>query len=133
MWKAHVQFPGCASSVRDARRFCGQELQHWLGDDQPARDVVGDAQLVVSELITNAVNANCSLAGLTLESDGDCLRIAVRDDARGWPAARLADDRDEHGRGLAIIAAVAVAWGVSEADQGKQVWAQLRLPPALAI
>jgi len=34
---------------------------------------------------------------------------------------------------LAIIAAVAVAWGVSEADQGKQVWAQLRLPPALAI
>jgi anti-sigma regulatory factor (Ser/Thr protein kinase) len=132
MWTAHMQYPCSAASPSDARRFCCDELENLLGSDRAAQAVVDDAQLIVSELITNAVNAECSRTGLTLECDGNSLRIAVRDDGPGRPTLRSANERDEHGRGLAIIAAIAASWGVCEADPGKQVWAELTIPPALA-
>ena len=133
MWMVEQQYPCTVASARDARRFCSEQLHRHLGATSEARAVADSAQLVVSELITNAVNANCSRTGLTLSCEGDSLRIAVLDDGRGTPAIVSPDERDEHGRGLAIVDAVAADWGVvSHSDDGKQVWAELTIPSTLA-
>jgi anti-sigma regulatory factor (Ser/Thr protein kinase) len=132
MWTAQQQYPCSVTSARDARRFCLEQLSDHLGSTSDAQEVADTAELIVSELVTNAVNADCSLTGVRLSCRGESLRIAVLDDGPGVPAVASPTDRDEHGRGLAIIDAVAAAWGVeSEPDHGKQVWAELTIPPSL--
>jgi anti-sigma regulatory factor (Ser/Thr protein kinase) len=130
MWTAQQQYPCSVASVRDARTFCTEQLNDLLGETSHAQDVVDAANLIVSELITNAVNACCSSSNLTLTCEGDSLRISVLDDGAGTPLLTAAAERDEHGRGLAIIDALAASWGVVEyEDDGKQVWAELTMPP----
>ena len=108
--------------------FCTEQLNDLLGVTSAAHDVVDAANLIVSELMTNAVNASCSSSNLTLSCEGDFLRISVLDDGPGRPQLTEAAERDEHGRGLAIIDALAASWGVVEyEDDGKQVWAELSI------
>jgi anti-sigma regulatory factor (Ser/Thr protein kinase) len=112
--------------------FCAEQLADYLGSTEVALEVVDTARLIVSELITNAVNASCSGTDLQLSCEGGSLRIAVDDDGDGLPTMRTAEQRDENGRGLAIIAALAANWGVVDyPNDGKQVWAEVTLPLAL--
>jgi serine/threonine-protein kinase RsbW len=89
--------------------------------------VFDDAVLIVSELLTNAVRAGCSCIDLNIEIDVDGLRVGVIDDAPGAPRVQLAEPEDLRGRGLFLIAALASDWGVRRTDDGKEVWAALRL------
>ena len=65
----------------------------------------------------------CELrAGLT----DRVLRLQVTDYGPGMPDPRAADARAEHGRGLLLVSALCVAWGVEALpDGGKVVWAEL--------
>lgn len=91
-----------------------------------------DAALVaVSELVANAVrHAHASpgrqiATGYRREGE-DGVRIEVHDAGEGRPRMQAVDADAEHGRGLALVAAVADRWGVSErAGAGKAVWAVL--------
>jgi anti-sigma regulatory factor (Ser/Thr protein kinase) len=90
----------------------------------------GPAQLVVSELITNAV----------VHTEGDVeLEIALRD---GYFLVRVHDasfvgpvlgqESIDHGRGLRLVGHYSTAWGFSIGGDGKVVWAALRTPRGAA-
>ncbi|MGP3952287.1 ATP-binding protein [Streptomyces sp. 7N604] len=58
--------------------------------------------------------------------EGDGVRIEVHDAADMWPEKQAPDADAEHGRGLALVAALASRWGVNErVGVGKSVWAVL--------
>jgi anti-sigma regulatory factor (Ser/Thr protein kinase) len=94
-----------------------------------------NAGLIVSELMTNAVQASRSVerilpVRLWLSSDGSRLLIRVQDSSRYPPARIDADGDDESGRGLFIVEAVSTKWGwrANEGQAGKIVWALMEIP-----
>lgn len=109
-----------------ARRFCSDVLRRSLGDNSRSREVIDDAELIVSELVTNAIDAKCGDARLTVtvETDG-AVRIEVEDDAGGIPRRGVVDASVERGRGLALVAALSSRWGYEKQSRGKRVWAEL--------
>jgi anti-sigma regulatory factor (Ser/Thr protein kinase) len=90
---------------------------------------VDDANLVVSEIVTNAVQANCQEIGLAIEAHHNHVTIAATDDAPGSPTRRRPRSDSVRGRGLLIVDALTDRWGVRDADGGrKTVWAELPVP-----
>ncbi|MFD9206603.1 ATP-binding protein [Streptomyces sioyaensis] len=101
-------------------------LRQWDVPPTLAYDVV----LVVSELVANAIEHG--LGGVSLRvglADGD-LRIEVSDDSPDPARLRAAGDYDVSGRGLFLVAALALDWGVSA--NCKTTWATFRLPAGRA-
>ncbi|MEV0093290.1 ATP-binding protein [Streptomyces sp. NPDC050738] len=92
--------------------------------------------LVVAELAANAV-AHCRTAGrdfrLYLAVDPDrfaVLRVELSDacaDTRPAPRPCLPDDDAEGGRGLVLVEALSLDWGVADRPYGKTVWAEVLL------
>ena len=111
------------TSAARARRFVEEQCVAWgFGD------VVDDAVLVVSELVTNAVIHGKSEAELRLVATDDILRVEVTDGGPTPPDPQLAGADDEHGRGLLLIGVLSTAWGTEPAPGGgKVVWADLRV------
>jgi anti-sigma regulatory factor (Ser/Thr protein kinase) len=93
--------------------------------------VLDQAELVVSELVTNAVSHGNSGCEVRIGLTDNTLRIEVTDRGAGTPDVLATTGRDEHGRGLVLVSAVAAAWGVDTTPgDGKVVWAHLALPAA---
>jgi CheY-like chemotaxis protein len=114
------------ASVSLARRFARSVLQAWRIDYG-----VDEVLLVVSELVTNALEHAQSPCRLRLELTMSGLRVGVQDEGRGTPDLRTANTGSEHGRGLYLVATFAAAWGTERtADGGKVVWAELPRSPA---
>jgi DNA-binding NarL/FixJ family response regulator len=114
------------TSPRRARRFLRNHCVRW-----GCEAVLDQAELVVSELVTNAVSHGHSGCELRIGLTEDTLRIAVTDRGDGTPDVLATTGRDEHGRGLVLVSAVAAAWGVDTTPgDGKVVWAHLALPAA---
>ncbi|MFB6981194.1 ATP-binding SpoIIE family protein phosphatase [Streptomyces scopuliridis] len=103
--------------VARARRLVRGQLLDW---ELPA--AVETAQLLVSELVTNAVkHARSRRVGLRLVRT-DALLCEVIDDEPA-PAALLNAGRDdEFGRGLRVVSTLAREWGSSSSAGGKTVW-----------
>lgn len=121
------QLTAVRTSVAEARRLVLARLREW-GIDAPARD---DAQLVVSELFTNAVrHTDSEKIGCALRMIGSRLRVEVIDQGRGptVPLPRHAGVDGESGRGLLLVTALAEDWGVrtNPDGPGHSVWAELR-------
>jgi anti-anti-sigma factor len=88
------------------------------------------AQLVASELVTNAVVHARTTMDLTLRFVAPLLHIAVRDRADGVPRlSGIIDESSESGRGLLLVDALATRWGSLVPHNGKVVWAVVRLHP----
>ncbi|UNM14997.1 ATP-binding protein [Streptomyces formicae] len=93
--------------------------------------VADDATLVVSELITNAIlHSGGRQIRLTLDLHDGVLHIRVHDGVPGLrPSEQVPSDDDEHGRGLALVQAIAHSrqgtWGIS--DGGATTWCELAL------
>jgi anti-anti-sigma regulatory factor len=90
------------------------------------------AQLVASELVTNAVVHAGTPIQLTLRLMSGTLHIAVRDTGVGQ--ARISgfvDESAESGRGLVLVDALATSWGSFVPPVGKIVWATLRVRQGL--
>ncbi|MGW1590256.1 ATP-binding protein [Streptomyces sp. NPDC002386] len=94
--------------------------------------VVQDAQLVVSELITNVVRHTSGPCGLGLEvsPDGDRLSISVWDSSHRMPEVRSHDGQRIGGHGLEIVKAISHTLSVTARDEGKHVDVSLLLPGA---
>lgn len=108
--------PGAARG--HVRRVCGR----WSVDEE-AREA---AEIVVTELVTNAVEHAASRSVVEVERRARSFRLSVRDfDLAPLPAAHLPDPTSPRGRGLAMVAAVASAWGVESHRDGKTVWAEM--------
>lgn len=97
------------------------------GGPEAAELLADDLVLIVSELVTNSLRAQATEIELRLCQIGDRhLEVAVADNGVGWPTLLNPDATDGHGRGLQIVRALAVRWGVrTEPDGRTVVWAQL--------
>jgi PAS domain S-box-containing protein len=127
--RAAASFEPVGRSVATARSFVRDTLQGW-----GFADIVDDAVVLTSELVTNAVvHAGTSADVLCLRTD-EGVRVEVADrypereiPLQGHPVNMGSPDR-EGGRGLQLCAALAGRWGVEYTPTHKQVWFQLDLP-----
>lgn len=109
--------PAAPETAGRARRLVREALAAW-GMSALADDVA----TVVSEVVTNAVVHAKSPVTLSLSRHGRSVRGEVTDRSTVWPTFLPAGPDEEHGRGLVIVAAYAVRWGVEPAPEGKSVW-----------
>lgn len=106
------------------------KLRDW-GVDERAR---ADAELVVSELFTNAVKHTDSVkVSCEIRVIGGRLRVEVTDQGRAEAAphrrpVEAEPDKEEGGRGLLLVGALSDDWGVrvDHCGGGRVVWADLR-------
>jgi anti-sigma regulatory factor (Ser/Thr protein kinase) len=133
---AVVLLPYTPSSVAVARRRLTSDLAA-AGIYESA---VGDAALVITELLSNAIRHAAPLPGAQVRVawtlDHDALRVAVSDAGDG-PLPRVTETTPSApgGRGLSIVESLANRWGVLRDDGETTVWAVLavpHLPPAPA-
>ena len=121
------EFAGDPRSAAAARAFAKTALADLADGPLPA-GFCDDVELVVSELVTNAVRAGSATVRLSVEHSDQTVTIRVVDQAGGWPARRTSNPRDINGRGLPLVSAVSRSWGVRAVDVGKVVWAELAVP-----
>lgn len=107
-----------------ARRFVAGVLAGRRHTDPAAAQ---DAQLVVSELATNAVIHAGTPFSVSLSFDGSTIRISVHDWSSARPVMRDAVPTAASGRGLRLVDAVTRDWGVEPATDGKTIWAEFSL------
>lgn len=107
-----------------ARRFVAGVLAGRRHTDPAAAQ---DAQLVVSELATNAVIHAGTPFSVSLSFDGSTIRISVHDASSARPVMRDAVPTAPSGRGLRLVDAVTRDWGVEPGADGKTVWAEFSL------
>jgi anti-sigma regulatory factor (Ser/Thr protein kinase) len=92
-------------------------------------ELADTAELLVSELVTNAVRAAAALPSPVVEvwlaSDRGGVVVGVWDGSADMPARRETAAQDEAGRGLLIIETLSADWGWYRQDGGKLVWALL--------
>jgi anti-sigma regulatory factor (Ser/Thr protein kinase) len=116
--------PDGAEACAVARRVLAFALQAWGVHD--AQWTAG-AEVVVSELVSNAVRhgGGCKWVELHLDQAGLTVQVADRSATR--PQPRTADSHALSGRGLALIDAMTDGWNTADHDGGKRVWATLGL------
>lgn len=106
------------SSAGQARRFVDEVLARWRCDA-----LLDDVQLLVSELVTNAVVHAGSDVEVAVRLLSDVVRIEVVDRAPVSMLRPASPEEDaESGRGLMLVETLASAWGVEPIDGGKAVW-----------
>jgi hypothetical protein len=133
--RSYLELQAVPASVRVARLHAKSVLCEWrMGA------LADTAELIVSEITTNAVRASAAIAGrrdetgqappapqmrLWLTSDRHNVLIQVWDDDPRLPACQDPAPDAEAGRGLLIIEAVSAQWGCCTRDGqgGKIIWA----------
>ncbi|MGW5326563.1 ATP-binding protein [Streptomyces sp. NPDC004014] len=108
-------------AVPEARRELRELLRHW---GRPGRSEI--AELLTSELVTNALVHTDRDAVLTAVVSAGGLRVEVRDFVASRPQQRTPDTgEDTNGRGLVLVDSLADSWGVLPHGLGKSVWFEL--------
>ena len=124
------------SAVACARLHARNVMYEWS-----LPSVADSVELIVSELVTNAVCAFTGLdgrpkygartglprVGLRLSSDRAHVRIEVWDQDPHIPVSKAASPDDESGRGLMLVEALSECWGcdTTPGQSSKVVWAEL--------
>jgi len=121
--EAMVELAHDPIAAREARAVVRNVLVHW-----GRGDLLDKASLVVSELVTNAVQHAASTCLVVVSRTAEGIRVAVRDTGPGTPAVGSSDQEDERGRGMMIVEALASAWGVDVEGASKTVWVDLAAP-----
>ncbi|MER6944478.1 ATP-binding protein [Nonomuraea sp. NPDC000554] len=108
------------SSTPTARRLVRSQLGGWgCGEHCEV------AELLVSELVTNALRHGSGGPVLTLTSADGTLRCEVEDESPAPVRTCPALGDDEGGRGLLLIDALSSSWGTGRTGRGKVVWFEL--------
>ncbi|WUO43980.1 ATP-binding protein [Streptomyces sp. NBC_00285] len=117
-----LPFEAAAGEVRLLRRAAAKQLSRW---GMPA--ATDEAELLVTELATNVVKhvGEGAAATLILEWRGERLRLEVHDKSRAAPSLKSAACDEECGRGLHLLATLAVDWGTVLTATGKAVWCEI--------
>ncbi|MZD22961.1 ATP-binding protein [Streptomyces sp. SID5476] len=125
-----LTFTADPEEVAALRRLLRLHLGLW-----GLREVIDEAQLCVSELVSNVIThvGPGTPATLAVSMSGAHLRIEVHDpDTRALPTLLIADADAECGRGMALVDAVADRWGVQFHHGRKVTWCELHtgvMPP----
>jgi anti-sigma regulatory factor (Ser/Thr protein kinase) len=115
---ASLELPPDHTAAARARHYVAATLSEWGCDG-----AVVDAELLVSELVTNAVLHARSQTTVTVERDGHgLLRVAVCDASPAPPRLRDYGPESVTGRGMLLVDRIAHRWGVDVSGSGKCVW-----------
>jgi len=123
---ASWEFPADPAAVADAREAASRRLTAW-----GLEDLAFTTELVVSELVTNAVRYAGGPVGLRLIRE-NVLVCEVSDPSNTQPRLRRARATDEGGRGLFLVAQLTARWGSRYGRSGKTIWAEQPLTAAAA-
>ncbi|MFC7302981.1 ATP-binding protein [Streptomyces monticola] len=108
-------------AVAEVRNALRELLVHW---GKPGS--ADTAELLTSEIVTNALVHTDYDAILTATVRAQRLRVEVRDFVARRPRLRVPNaDDGTHGRGLLLVQSLADAWGVRTHGVGKAVWFEL--------
>lgn len=123
-WRSFLELGALPGAVPCARLHAKHVLREW-----GLAALAGTAELLVSELATNAVNVSQSTEGilplrLWLTSGGHEVEIFVWDTCAQPPVKTHADGAAENGRGLVLVETLSADWGWYPAKDmgGKVVW-----------
>lgn len=122
---AHVAswtVPADPAAVAEARRRAAAQLKMW-----GLADAVPNTELIVSELVTNAIRHARAPIELRLIHDGTLI-CEVSDASSTSPHPRRANALDEGGRGLLLVGSLSERWGTRHTGSGKTIWAEQPRP-----
>ncbi|GAB3155169.1 hypothetical protein GCM10027161_60310 [Microbispora hainanensis] len=125
--RASWVLPAVPSSTSRARGLVRATLRDWTGGtEDEVTEVAEVAELLVSELVGNALLHGRGEPVLTLTLRDGVLRCEVEDEAAVPLCTRdRSPDDAEGGRGLLIVEALSRSWGVCPTSRGKAVWFEL--------
>ncbi|MFG2985107.1 SpoIIE family protein phosphatase [Streptomyces sp. NPDC048258] len=110
------------SAVGAVRKAAAEKLEEW-----GLTDLVFATELILSELVTNAVRHGSAPVRVRMLHD-HALTCEVWDGTSTAPHLRYAATTDEGGRGLFLVAQLSEHWGVRYTPDGKVIWAEQTLP-----
>ncbi|MGW7257343.1 SpoIIE family protein phosphatase [Streptomyces sp. NPDC054834] len=119
---AEWQVPSEPAAVSEVRAAVTRRLEEWGLDD-----LAFTTELILSELVTNAIRYGRAPIGVRLLHDR-ALICEVSDSSTTSPHLRYAATTDEGGRGLFLVAQLAERWGTRYTPSGKIIWAEQALP-----
>jgi len=116
-----MRLPADERAAVEARRFA----RSWATYQALSGRLVDDLELVVAELVSNAIRHGAPPYEVELSAAGGVIRGEVRDGSPTPP--RPTAHPDEHGGfGLGIVAACTTRWGTEVVATGKQVWFEVK-------
>ncbi|WP_244177102.1 ATP-binding protein [Streptomyces albus] len=128
-WEYSLQLPHDPRGPRIARSTVRTVLaEHGLGD------LADRAELLTSELATNAFRYSDGQTAVRLKWREGMLRVSVWDTSPSRPAPVIAGPQSESGRGLLLLSLIADDWGILDLEKGhpavggKVVWFTLCRP-----
>ncbi|MEV5122770.1 SpoIIE family protein phosphatase [Streptomyces decoyicus] len=124
---AHVaewDVPRDPAAVSPVRNGCARQLADW-----GLERIAYGTELILSELITNAIRYGAEPIHVRLLHTPDSLISEVSDGSSTSPHIRQAKDTDEEGRGLFLVAQFAEHWGTRYYPRGKTIWAAQAVGP----
>lgn len=108
---------------------CARSLTKRIVLEWGRPELADTAELLVSELVTNAIHASAGLPAavvrLWLVAERDNIVIRVWDASADMPKRQNAGPESEHGRGLMLVAGLSKQWGACPKPAGKVVWVQI--------
>jgi anti-sigma regulatory factor (Ser/Thr protein kinase) len=128
--RSYLELGALPGAIACARLHARNVLMEW-----GLHDLCDDTEVIVSELMTNALNASVVLPevppiALGLLANGQSLVIQAWDKSPLTVEQYAADSESEHGRGLVVVAALSNQWGVERTGYNRKVvWCELDLPP----
>jgi PAS domain S-box-containing protein len=116
-----------------ARELVRRRLVEWAAEDAAANaddsglsplaeDVADVVELLVSELVTNALRYGRGPIGLRLLRGAESVVCEVSDEFEAAPRLRTVHHGDEGGRGLYLVDQLSARWGTRNTPHGKIVW-----------
>ncbi|MER5513259.1 ATP-binding protein [Streptomyces sp. NPDC002763] len=122
------RFPAVTASIAAARHWVRDSVEGFGGPLRQHR-MIQTAELLVSEMITNAIRHGVGPPLIRLTWNGRLLRIAVSDYSDRWPRMRVTKNTEPGGFGMQLLERLAYRWGVTPRHPGKTVWVELGLAP----
>ncbi len=113
-WVQRIDLPSHPASPRHARLFVREVLTAWGVPDE----LLENAELLITELVTNAVIHASSDVSVEIRQDGDVVRFGVLDHGPGQIRMRVPAPGDVTGRGLYFLDQLAPDWTVSTERSG---------------
>lgn len=123
--RASIAVPATPRGAVMARHITAAALDGW-----GLQILSDDSQLVVAELVTNALRhaPGSDIFELELHHYDDGIRITVTDGSALRPVIRELQHTEPTGRGMRIVESLVTRWGAEDHHTGKKVWAEIDTP-----